>query len=104
MAEIYDLQAVPFPGGGVLQGTGRTLRVLAEPLKVSQSTVYALSAAGKLRCSRVAVGRGCIRILEEHLAAYLAVAATSSPPPALAMRRFRPKPIKLFYLRAITSW
>jgi hypothetical protein len=31
---------------------------------------YALIAAGKLRCTRHGLGRGCIRISEDQLAAY----------------------------------
>jgi excisionase family DNA binding protein len=40
-------------------------------LEVSVSTVYALIATGMLRCYRIGVGRGCIRITDEHIADYL---------------------------------
>jgi excisionase family DNA binding protein len=49
-----------------------TVRQAADRLEVSQSTVYGLIAAGKLRCARIGLGRGVIRIQEEHLAEYLA--------------------------------
>jgi excisionase family DNA binding protein len=47
------------------------VRQAATRLEVSQATVYALVAAGKLKCYRVGLGRGCIRISEEHIADYL---------------------------------
>ena len=48
-----------------------TVREAAAKLEVSQATVYALVAAGKLRCFRVGMGRGAIRVSDEHLADYL---------------------------------
>jgi excisionase family DNA binding protein len=48
-----------------------TVREAAKKLEVSQSTVYALVAAGRLCCRRVGLGRGAIRISEEHLAEYM---------------------------------
>jgi excisionase family DNA binding protein len=47
------------------------VREAAARLEVSPATVYALVASGRLGCYRVGLGRGCIRIAEEHLAAYL---------------------------------
>lgn len=44
----------------------------AKQLDVSVSTVYGLVASGRLRCHRVGLGRGSIRITPEHLAEYLA--------------------------------
>jgi excisionase family DNA binding protein len=41
-------------------------------LDISSATIYGLIAAGKLRCHRVGLGRGAIRISEEHLAEFLA--------------------------------
>jgi excisionase family DNA binding protein len=35
-------------------------------LEVSQSTVYAVIACGRLRCCRVGLGRGAIRISADH--------------------------------------
>jgi excisionase family DNA binding protein len=61
------------------------VRDAAKQLDVSTSTVYSLIAAGRLRCSRVGLGRGVIRISEEHLAAYLRAAEpapASAPAPA----------------------
>ncbi len=48
-----------------------TVKQTAVRLEVSSGTVYALVAAGRLRCHRVGLGRGAIRIAEEHLAEYL---------------------------------
>ena len=60
-----------------------TVRQAAAKLEVSQATIYNLIAAGKLRCERHGLGRGCIRISEDQLAAYRVVAAgVPSPPPA----------------------
>ncbi len=59
----------------------------AARLEVSPKTVYALVAAGELRCYRVGLGRGCIRIAEEHIAEYLGkaepkfVQPPATPPP-----------------------
>lgn len=65
------------------------VREAAQRLEVSQATVYALVASGKLRCHRVGMGRGCIRISEEHLAEYLKASepvVAQSPPPAPARK------------------
>jgi len=48
-----------------------TVREVAKRLEISQSCVYALIAARKLQATRHGLGRGCIRISEEQLAAYL---------------------------------
>lgn len=44
-----------------------TVKQAAKRLNVSQSLVYALVAAGRLRSYRVGLGRGTIRIDEESL-------------------------------------
>ena len=54
----------------------------AARLEVSVTTIYALVAAGKLRCYRVGVGRGCIRIAPEHIAEYLGLAEPKTVQPA----------------------
>jgi excisionase family DNA binding protein len=60
-----------------------TVRQAAQRLEVSISTVYALVASGKLRCSRIGLGRGVIRISEEQLVEYLRAAElVVAPPPA----------------------
>jgi excisionase family DNA binding protein len=59
---------------------------VAQQLEVSTSTVYALIAAGRLRCSRVGLGRGVIRISDEQLAEYLRAAEQEALPPAPAPR------------------
>jgi excisionase family DNA binding protein len=65
-----------------------TVKKAAERLEVSQATVYALVAAGKLRCVRVGLGRGTIRIMEEHIADYLAKAEpVGKLPPARSPTR-----------------
>ena len=48
-----------------------TVREAAKRLEVSPSTVYALIAGGLIRCKRYGLGRGCIRISDEHLAEYV---------------------------------
>lgn len=59
------------------------VREVAERLEVSAATVYALVASGRLRCCRVGMGRGCIRVSAEQLAEYLAGAEPkASMPPA----------------------
>jgi excisionase family DNA binding protein len=66
-----------------------TVKQAAEKLEVSQATVYALVASGRLRCYRVGIGRGCIRITDEHLAEYLKGAEpviAPAPPPARQVR------------------
>ena len=60
-----------------------TVRQAAARLEVSQATVYSLVAAGKLRCVRVGLGRGAIRITEEHMVEYMAKAEpVAQQPPA----------------------
>jgi excisionase family DNA binding protein len=68
-----------------------TVRQAAARLEVCQATVYALIAAGKLRCLRVGLKRGCIRITEDHISEYLrgAESRPCAPPPAPPARRFR---------------
>jgi excisionase family DNA binding protein len=73
-----------------------TVRQAAEKLEVSAATVYSLVASGKLRCHRIGMGRGVIRIAEEHLADYLrgaepvpSPAPSPSPKPRLRHLRSR---------------
>jgi excisionase family DNA binding protein len=72
------------------------VKEVAERLEVSADTVYALVSAGKLRCNRIGVGRGTIRVTEEQLAEFLA--GTESRPPA-PPKASTPK-LKLRHLRA----
>ena len=61
----------------------------AARLEVSPATVYGLIAAGKLRCVRIGIGRGTIRIFDEHIAEYLQQAepvARQPPAPAQVIR------------------
>jgi excisionase family DNA binding protein len=65
------------------------VREAAQRLDVSEATVYALVASGRLRCHRVGLGRGAIRISEDHLAEYLKGAEpviAPAPPPARTVR------------------
>ena len=60
-------------------------------LDVSSATIYGLIAAGKLRCHRLGLGRGCIRISEEHLSEFLRGAEKGfDPPSAPTARIIRP--------------
>ena len=54
----------------------------AKFLDVSPGTVYALVSSGKLKCCRIGMGRGVIRITEEHIADYLREAGGFIPAPA----------------------
>jgi excisionase family DNA binding protein len=51
-----------------------TVKEAAKRLDVSPSLVYAPIATGKLGCVRHGLKRGTIRISEEHLREYLALA------------------------------
>ena len=67
-----------------------SVKEVAARLEVSVTTVYALVGAGKLCCYRVGLGRGCIRIAEEHLAEYLGQAQVKpAVPEAQPPRRVR---------------
>ena len=70
-----------------------TVKQAAVRLEVSVSTVYGLIAAGKLRCSRVGLGRGVIRISDEQLSGYLKAAepgpVTAAPAPRLRLKHLR---------------
>ena len=69
------------------------VKEVAARLEVSPATVYGLIAVGKLRCSRVGLGRGVIRISEEQLADYL---RASEPVPK---QRPAPVPVRRIKLR-----
>jgi excisionase family DNA binding protein len=77
-----------------------TVKEAAERLEVSVGTVYALVSAGKLKCHRVGLGRGTIRITEEHIAAMLGPGQPATPaPPAAPIAPARRPPPKLKHLR-----
>jgi excisionase family DNA binding protein len=69
------------------------VRDVALRLEVSPSLVYTLISTGKLKCYRVGMGRGCIRISEEQLAEYFR-AAESRPPAVPAARLVRLKHLR----------
>lgn len=48
-----------------------TVKHAAQKLNVSQSTVYALVSSGQLKCHRIGVGRGVIRISQSAIDDYL---------------------------------
>jgi excisionase family DNA binding protein len=57
-----------------------TVKQAAAKLEVSVATTYALVAAGKLNCVRIGLGRGAIRITDDHIAEYL---SQTQPMPSL---------------------
>lgn len=52
-----------------------TVRETAQRLNCSISSVRSLITAGKMACHRIGLGRGCIRVSEAQLQAYLAQTA-----------------------------
>jgi excisionase family DNA binding protein len=73
----------------------RTVREVAEILRVSSATIYALCGNGKLPHIRVGSGRGAIRIRQEDLDAFIegaVVHPAKSAAPRLA-------PVKLKHLK-----
>ena len=71
------------------------VREAARRLEVSTATIYNLVASGKLRCSRVGVGRGVIRIQEDHLAEYLRRSEPVSRQSPIAASSVRLKHVRL---------
>lgn len=71
------------------------VREAANRLEVSPATVYALIAAGKLKCSRIGLGRGCIRVQEEQLREFLHGATAEKAAPAAPAVRAGLRHIKL---------
>ena len=69
------------------------VRGAAARLEVSPSTIYSLIATGRLGHYRVGLGRGAIRISEEHITAYL-VAAERTAATLLA-----PSPARRIHLK-----
>jgi excisionase family DNA binding protein len=74
-----------------------TVREVARSLEISVSLTYRFIESGKLRCSRHGMGRGVIRVSEDQLADYLAMAEQGPRPslPESAPRRMRLKHIQL---------
>jgi excisionase family DNA binding protein len=72
-----------------------TVKMAAERLEVSPSTIYGLVAAGKLKCCRVGLRRGVIRISEEQLAAFMTGAEPVVIKPPAPPRRPRLKNLRL---------
>ena len=66
-----------------------TVKQAAKSLEVSPTTIYALVGAGKMKCHRVGLGRGCIRISEEHIAEYLGGTVPKAAPPTLRKVKLR---------------
>lgn len=64
-----------------------TVKQAAARLEVSTATVYALIAGGRLRCTRIGLGRGVIRISDQQLLDYLRAAEpVAARPPATRAR------------------
>ncbi len=55
-----------------------TVKETATRLRVSPATVYALISTGKLRCHRVGVGRGVIRVSPDNIAHFLEESESSA--------------------------
>jgi excisionase family DNA binding protein len=73
-----------------------TVRDVARRLEISVSLVYQLVESEKLRCTRHGLGRGVIRVSDEQMADYLAMAERGSrpAPPESTPSRTRLKPIR----------
>lgn len=70
------------------------VKEVAGRLDVSTCTVYDLVAAGKLRCHRIGMGRGTIRVTEEQLAEFLANSETGPrnvAPPKPRTKQYVPR-------------
>ena len=74
-----------------------TVKQAAGRLEVSAATVYGLVAAGKLRCHRIGLGRGAIRISEAHVVQYLEGA---EPTPRSVLGPAPARQVKLKHLRS----
>ncbi len=67
----------------------------AERLEVSPATIYALVASGRLRCHRIGIGRGAIRIDEAQLAEFLSGTVPGPVPAATPARHVNLKHFSL---------
>ena len=67
----------------------------ATRLDVSVSTIYGMIAAGKLKCCRMGIRRGVIRITEDHLAAFLSGSEPADFKPPAPARQPRVKHLRL---------
>jgi excisionase family DNA binding protein len=72
-----------------------TVKQAAERLEVSASTIYGLVAMGKLKCCRVGLRRGVIRITEEQLSAFMTGSVPVAIKPPAPPRRPRVKNLRL---------
>jgi excisionase family DNA binding protein len=74
-----------------------TVREAARRLEISVSLVYRLIESGKLRCTRHGLGRGVIRVSDNQLADYLAIAESGpgSSQPESTRSRVRLKHLRL---------
>jgi excisionase family DNA binding protein len=70
-----------------------TVKQAAARLEVSSATIYVLVAAGKLKCHRVGLGRGAIRITEEHVVEFLKGSERAAP--SAPLPRYKPKHVKV---------
>lgn len=72
-----------------------TVKKAAERLEVSPATVYALVASGRLRCHRIGIGRGAIRIDEAQLAEFLSGTVPRVTEPVAPAARVKLKHLSL---------
>jgi excisionase family DNA binding protein len=72
-----------------------TVREVAQRLKVSQASVYAVIAEGKLPGYRIGAGRGTIRVSVADLQSYLAECRTGEVKQVQKISRPRLKHLKL---------
>lgn len=68
---------------------------VAKRLGVSKSTIYALTASGRLRCARIGIGRGAIRYTEQHIEEFIAGAQPEIKEHQAAAPRVRLKHLRL---------
>lgn len=71
------------------------VRDVAKRLEVSTATVYAMIAMGKLKCHRIGLGRGVIRITEDHLNDFLQGTEPKTPVSPAPVRRVSLKRLSL---------
>ncbi len=69
-----------------------TVKQAAQKLAISQSLVYALCKAGKIRHARHGVGRGTLRISDDALEEYRQAAEVKPAAPAIPLRHIRLSP------------
>lgn len=72
-----------------------TVKEAATRLECSISMVYGLIGAGKLGCHRIGIGRGCIRISDQHIEDYRRASEVPAEGPRAPVRKMAFKHITL---------